>query len=383
MNNYDFSAPDFSSLAARIHSSRREDVLRALKQRDGCRIADLTALLSPAAEPLLSSMAVAAGRLTRQRFGRVMQLYAPLYLSSYCANRCLYCGFSFDNQIPRRILSLSEAEKEALILADRGFGHILLVSGEAPARLGVDYLVGLAARLRRRFASVAIEVQPLSVAEYARLFAAGITGVVVYQETYDRQTYAAVHRGGVKTDYQRRLAVPAYAALAGMREVGIGALLGLSDWRAEGLALGLHLAWLRKLSWRTAYTISFPRLRPAPGSFSPLVAVSEKNLGQLLFSLRLFDPDVGLVLSTREQARFRDGMIGLAPTRYSAGSCTIPGGYGDAGAAGEQFSVSDERSIDEVASSIRAKGFDPVRKDWDAVFQAADEGASAGAGVDD
>ncbi|MFH7325309.1 2-iminoacetate synthase ThiH [Desulfurivibrio sp. C05AmB] len=368
MNNVTFPLPDFNRLQARIAEYSRDDVLRAL-ERPHRTSADLAALLSPAAEPLLGAMAAESARLTQQRFGRVIQLYAPLYLSSYCANRCLYCGFSIDNEIPRRVLSLAEAEKEALILAGRGFSHILLVSGEAPARLGVDYLAELAVRLRASFASVAIEVQPLQTVEYARLFAAGITGVAVYQETYDRLTYGAVHLGGIKADFDRRLEIPARAARAGMREVGIGALLGLADWRAEGLALGLHLAWLRKLSWRTAYTISFPRLRPAPGSFAPRVRVTEKNLSQLLFALRLFDPDVGLVLSTREEARFRNGMIGLAPTRYSAGSCTIPGGYGDAAAAGEQFSIGDERSIEEVASSIRSKGYDPVRKDWDAVFQ--------------
>ena len=369
-----FSLPDFPELQARITACGPGDVDRALK-RTGRGLADLAALLSPAAEPRLAEMASLSGRLTRQRFGRVIQLYAPLYLSSYCANRCLYCGFSADSRISRRVLALEEAEKEALILADRGFSHILLVAGEAPSRLGPDYLAELASRLRHRFASIAIEVQPLTREEYARLFAAGITGVAIYQETYDRRTYNFVHAAGIKADYDRRLEIPARAAQAGMREVGLGALLGLSDWRAEGLALGMHLAWLRKLAWRTAITISFPRLRPAAGGFAPLVPASEKNLSQLLFALRLFDEDVGLVLSTREEARFRDGMIGLAPTRYSAGSCTIPGGYSDTGATGEQFSIGDQRSIEEVAAAIRAKGYDPVRKDWDAVFQ---EGAGPG-----
>ena len=372
-----FTLPDFNELQARITASTPADVERAL-QRSRRSSADLAALLSPAAEPRLAELAATAGRITRQRFGRVIQLYAPLYLSSYCANRCLYCGFSVDNQIPRRVLDLAEAEKEALILAERGFSHILLVTGEAPSRLGVDYLAELAGRLRHSFASISIEVQPLAMADYARLFAAGITGVAVYQETYDRQTYTRVHVAGLKADYDRRLEIPARVAMAGMREVGLGALLGLADWRTEGLALGLHLAYLRKLAWRTAVTVSFPRLRPATGSFAPLVPVNEKNLSQLLFALRLFDEDVGLVLSTREEARFRDGMIGLAPTRYSAGSCTVPGGYGDTGATGEQFSIGDQRSIEEVAAAIRAKGFDPVRKDWDPVFQETDNRATAG-----
>lgn len=363
-----FVLPEFSDLQGRLAACRREEAEAALA-RPHRTVADLVALLSPAADHLLPEMAAASARLTRQRFGRVIQLYAPLYLSSYCGNRCLYCGFSADNEIPRRALSLAEAEAEAAILEQRGFAHLLLVSGEAPARMDVDFFAALADRLRGRFASVAIEVQPLSTAEYARLFAAGITGVAVYQETYDRQIYATLHPAGLKRDFDRRLETPARAAAAGMREVGIGALLGLSDWRAEGLALGIHLAWLRKNFWRTALTVSFPRLRPAPGQFKPLHPVGEPELSRLIFALRLFDPDVGLVLSTREEARFRDGMVGLGPTRYSAGSCTVPGGYGDAGAAGEQFAVGDLRTLDEVAAMIRQRGFDPVRKDWDPIFQ--------------
>jgi 2-iminoacetate synthase len=164
-----------------------------------------------------------------------------------------------------------------------------------------------------------------------------------------------------------------------MREVGIGALLGLSDWRLEGLALGMHLAWLRKNFWRTSLTVSFPRLRPAAGGFSPLVNVEERDLAQLMFALRIFDPDVGLVLSTREEARLRDGMIGLGPTRYSAGSCTAPGGYSDPGQNGEQFSIGDLRSIDEVCMAIKGKGYDPVLKDWDPVFQQFDDGTKVAA----
>ncbi|MFH7320240.1 2-iminoacetate synthase ThiH [Desulfurivibrio sp. D14AmB] len=363
-----FRLPDFATLGRQIRECGSREVVAALG-RERRTAADLAALLSPAAEAMLPDLARQAALVTRQRFGRVIQLYAPLYLSSYCFNRCLYCGFSMDNAIPRRVLSLAEAEREAKILSRRGFEHILLVSGEAPAKLGVDYLEELARRLRDDFAAISIEVQPLKEAEYARLFAAGITAVAIYQETYDRRTYEEVHLGGPKADYHRRLEIPARAARAGMREVGLGALLGLADWRAEGLALGLHLAWLRKLAWRTGLTVSFPRLRPASGSFTPRVVVGEKNLSQLLFALRLFDPDVGLILSTREEQRYRDGMIGLGPTRYSAGSCTVPGGYGDSAVAGEQFAIGDHRELAEVAAAIRAKGHDPVRKDWDAIFQ--------------
>jgi len=363
-----FNIPAFKELQEQIRTSTEEDVRRCLHAPHP-GTADLAALLSPAADNHLEAMAARAADITLMRFGRTTQIYAPLYVSSFCTNRCSYCGFSADNRIERRLLSLEEAEAEAMLLHQRGFNHILLVSGEAPAKLGVDYLEKLALRLRERFASISIEVQPLATEEYARLFAAGITSVAIYQETYDRETYNKVHLSGQKCDFDFRLNSPARAAAGAMREVGIGALLGLADWRAEGLALGLHLAWLRKNFWRTGLTVSFPRLRPAAGGFQPLCEVTERDLSHLIFALRLFDPDVGIILSTREEARYRNGMIGLGPTRYSAGSCTAPGGYSNPDITGEQFAIGDHRSIAEVCLAIRQKGFDPVRKDWDPGFQ--------------
>jgi len=363
-----FDPPGFDRLRQLIASCAAADVQRALTVLHP-DATDLAALLSPAAEPYLRNMAARSAAITAQRFGRTTQLYAPLYLSNLCTNRCSYCGFSVGNKISRRLLSLEEAEKEAMILHRRGFNHVLLVSGEAPKALGVDYLEALALRLRDKFAAITIEVQPLATEEYERLFVAGITGVAVYQETYDRGVYDKVHLAGKKRDYDYRLATPARVAAANMREVGIGVLLGLADWRAEGLALGLHLDWLRHRYWRTSLTVSFPRLRPAAGDFVPPVEVGEKNLTQLIFAMRIFDQDVGIVLSTREDPRYRDGMVGLGPTRYSAGSCTTPGGYGDPHLGGEQFAVGDHRSLAEVCAVISDKGFDPVRKDWDAAFQ--------------
>lgn len=363
-----FVIPPFQELQDLIASAGESDVLRSLRT-DHPQITDLAALLSPAADSHLASMAARSADITSLRFGRTTQIYAPLYVSSFCTNRCSYCGFSADNKIARRLLSMEEAEAEAMILHRRGFNHILLVSGEAPAKLGVDYLEKLALRLRDRFAAISIEVQPLATEEYERLFTAGITGVAIYQETYDRETYNKVHLSGQKCDFDFRLDTPARAAAGGMREVGIGALLGLSDWRAEGIALGMHMAWLRKNFWRTGLTVSFPRLRPAAGEFQPLSEVTERDLSQLIFALRIFDPDVGIILSTREEARYRNGMVGLGPTRYSAGSCTAPGGYANPELEGEQFAIGDHRTIDEVCAAIRQKGYDPVRKDWDAGFQ--------------
>lgn len=375
MNRQPFIAPEFNELRRMIESCGPDDVRRALAAEKAEAWA-LAALLSPAADGMLPELAARSAAITARRFGRTIQMYAPLYLSNYCTNNCLYCGFASRNSISRRVLTMEEAVREAMILHERGFQHILLVSGEAPARMGVDYLENLARALRERFASLSIEVQPLETDDYRRLFEAGITSVAVYQETYDRAVYDRVHLAGKKCDFEYRLATPARVAEAGMREVGIGALLGLADWRLEGLALGLHLAWLRKHFWRTALTVSFPRLRPAEGGFQPLVPVTERMLSQLLFALRIFDHDVGLVLSTREEERYRDGMVGLGPTRYSAGSCTAPGGYGEPEQDGEQFSVGDHRTIDEVCGSIFQKGYDPVRKDWDATFQLRDGGAA-------
>lgn len=363
-----FISPDFNTLKEQIYDSSSHDVELALSAIHPT-VNDLAALLSPAAEPYLKQMAGMSADITLARFGKTTQLYAPIYLSNYCTNRCVYCGFSADNRIKRKCLTLDEAENEAMILHKRGFQHILLVSGEAENAVDVEYMEAVARRLRDKFAAVSIEIQPMSTEHYHRLFLAGITAVAVYQETYDREMYKQVHLSGKKSDYDYRLETPARVAEAGMREVGIGALLGLSDWRTEGLALGHHLNWLRKEFWSTAFTVSFPRMRPATGEFEPLQIVTESHLSQLIFALRLFDPDVGLIVSTREEARYRDGMLGLGPTRYSAGSCTAPGGYSNSDHEGEQFSVGDHRSLEEVSKVIREKGFDPVYKDWDCTFQ--------------
>ncbi len=368
MNN--FSLPDFKQLRDMSRRADEAAVQQALRTNRPT-LNDLAALLSPAAGRRITALAARSAEITRQRFGCAIQIYAPIYVSNYCINRCAYCGFSAGNRIKRRVLDIDEAAREAELLKGRGVNHILLVSGESPERAGVDYFVALAQRLRDHFAAISIEIQPLDEDEYAQLFAAGITSVAVYQETYDRELYPTLHLSGKKRDYDYRLATPQRAAAAGMREVGIGALLGLSDWRAEGMALGMHLAWLRHQFWRTALTVSFPRLQPAAGGFTALQQVGERQLSQLLFALRIFDHDVGLLISTREEARYRDGMLGLGPTRYSAGSCTAPGGYSDEQEATEQFEVDDHRSVDEVCAVIRQRGLEPVRKDWDAGFQMA------------
>ncbi|MCU0606824.1 MAG: 2-iminoacetate synthase ThiH, partial [Candidatus Edwardsbacteria bacterium] len=326
-------------------------------------------LLSPAAGRAIEDLARAARAVTLRRFGRTVSLYAPLYLSNYCANACAYCGFNAGNEVARRALTPGEVIAEAQLLRDRHISQLLLVTGESPRHCGAEDLAALARDLKPLFPSLAVEVQPLGETEYRSLAAAGVDGLAVYQETYDRAAYARVHPAGPKRDFDFRLAAPERGGTAGFRQLGIGALLGLDDWRIEACCLARHAAFLMKRHWKSQVSVSFPRLRPAAGGFQPPHPVGERELAQMVFALRLALPDAGLVLSTRESASFRDHMIGLGITRMSAGSRTAPGGYCDEhGAAEGQFAVSDERPVAAVAAAIRAKGYDPVWKDWDAGF---------------
>ncbi|MGL1932628.1 MAG: 2-iminoacetate synthase ThiH [Desulfotalea sp.] len=364
-----FTPPNIADSIDKIASSTSEDIEQILKT-GRCSLEQFPALLSEKAAQYLPQLSEISSQISLQRFGKTMQLYAPLYVSNFCANKCVYCGFAANNQITRKCLSPDEVDSEAEILYARGFRHILLVTGEAEAKVNAKDLADIAIRLKNKFSSISIEVQPFDTNDYTLLFESGITSVAVYQETYDRTLYSKLHLGGKKMDYDYRLATPARACEAGMREIGIGALLGLGNWRYEALCLASHLSWLRKNYWRSNFTVSFPRMRPASGGFEPEHPMDTRELCQLVFALRILDPDVGLLISTREEETFRDGMVGLGPTRYSAGSSTQPGGYGDPDVAGEQWDVGDHRSVEEVAKMLKDKGFDTVYKDWDPSFQA-------------
>lgn len=329
----------------------------------------LVALVSPAAENYLEDMAQSAHQLTIKRVGKTIRLYAPLYLSNYCVNSCLYCGFNKQNKFERTRLTTEQAIREADIVAAEGFTDILLVSSEDREFVSVDYLVELAKKLRDKFSSVSVEIYQLSGAEYSRLFEAGIEGVTLYQETYNRSSYAYYHKAGPKSDYDSRLETADRIAAAGMREIGLGALLGLTNWRNETLALGEHAHYLMKRYWQSHVSISFPRLRPAfeveRSQFEHLL--SDRNLAQMIMALRLCFPDAGLVLSTRERAQLRDHLIKLGITKISAGSKTNPGGYSHCQTTG-QFEIDDNRSPAEVATVIKEQGLEPVWKDWDIAF---------------
>ena len=355
----------------RLEKVTSADVENALSEPAGSySLRRLMTLISPAAESYIEQMAQAAHQLTVQRFGRTIRLYAPLYLSNYCSNSCRYCGFNRENKSERTRLTIDEAVAEANIIAAEGFRDILLVSSEDRKFISADYLIQLAKKLRGTFGSISIEIYQMSSAEYTRLFGAGIEGVTLYQETYDRQTYESFHPSGFKSDYDRRLSTPDNIASAGMREVGLGALLGLAEWRIETLALAEHAHYLINKYWQSHVSFSFPRLRPADQVEGSLFRHSfgDKNLVQMITALRLCFADAGLVLSTREQAELRDNLLKLGITKVSAGSKTNPGGYSGHSDAIEQFEVDDKRSPVEVAAMISNQGFEPVWKDWDGAF---------------
>jgi 2-iminoacetate synthase len=359
----DVLAADIAGLRAHVDTATAADVDRALHTFRPT-LTDFAALLSHMAATRIETLAGRSHEITIRRFGRTVRLFAPLYLSNECVSVCTYCGFSAENEIARRTLSLAEVRDEARELTRRGFRHLLLVSGEHARVVSKDYLVDCVRVLASEVPSVSIEVQVWDTATYRRLVEAGCEGLVVYQEAYDRSTYQAVHRKGKKRNYDWRLAAPDRGAEAGMRHIGIGALLGLHpDWRAEALALAVHARALTRRWWRCDVTVALPRLRPAAGGFTPRAPLSDREFVQLLCALRLFLPDVGISLSTREAPTFRDALVRLGITQMSAGSHTEPGGYAAPSDAEAQFEISDTRSPAEVAAVLRDAGYDPVWMD--------------------
>ena len=375
------------------------EVAAALAKRDS-GLGGLAALLSPAAAGQLERLAKRSNQLTQQRFGRVIRLFAPLYLSNECINNCTYCGFSRDNPILRVTLSIDEVVREARALADQGFRNILLVAGEHPKFVSGSYMTDCVAALRETVPSISLEVGPMETGEYRPLVQAGAEGLIVYQETYHREVYADMHTSGPKRNFNWRLETPERAHEAGFRRLGIGALYGLSDWRRETICLAAHAHYLLRHCWKSQLTVSLPRLRPCAGEFEPLTNFDDRALVQAICALRLFLPDLGIVRSTREPAALRDRLIPLGITSMSAGSHTEPGGYTGAGnenlhytergnireLAGNasewtppadrstnatgQFDIADERPPETVAETISRLGYEPVWKDWDAAILA-------------
>ena len=390
----DFDALPLARLVGQIESTSASHVRVALTQSK-LSLVDFARLISPAATGLLEDLGRRARQLTQQRFGKVIRLFAPLYLSNECINNCKYCGFSRDNPILRVTLTLDEVRREAEALLSQGFRNVLLVSGEHPKFVSNSYLADCVRAVHDLVPSLSLEIGPMETSDYIPLVNAGAEGLVVYQETYHRRIYDEMHTAGPKRNFDWRLETPERAYAAGFRRLGIGALYGLADWRYEALCLAAHAQYLLRKCWKASLTISLPRLRPCAGEFQPLTHMTDREMVQLVCAFRLMFPDVGLVLSTRESPTLRDGLIPLGITLMSAGSHTEPGGYTGAGKnklhhtqrgrivelgasewaelngnghATEQFNIADTRSPEAVANRIRGLGYEPVWKDWDSAL---------------
>jgi 2-iminoacetate synthase len=323
-------------------------------------------LLSENAENSLEEMAIKSRELTLKYFGRTIQLYTPMYLSNYCDNRCLYCGFNINNKLDRRVMTLDEVEKEADFISSTGLRHILILTGESRVKSPPAYIKDCVKALKKYFSSISIEIYPLTQDEYSTLVMEGVDGLTIYQEVYNEDIYSKMHPAGPKSDYKFRLDAPERGANAGMRNVNIGVLLGLDNWRKEVFYLGLHAKYLMDRFPDAEIGISVPRIRPQAAGFKPEYVVNDKNMVQIITALRIFLPRLSISLSTRERPEFRDSLIPLGITRMSAGSTTRVGGH-TIKADDEysvQFEISDKRTVDEIRNSLEKKGYQPVFKDW-------------------
>lgn len=365
MSFYDeISKIDTDKFKELVDSRSDRDVERALSRSGPGTIDDFAALISEnARKHYLNVMARMSMQLTRRRFGRSINMYLPLYLTNLCSNKCAYCGFSSLNKFRRVVLTLEEIEEECQAINKMGYENILLVSGENERRAGMPYFLQVLPIVKKYAAYLQMEVQPLATEDYAKLKTLGLDAVSVYQETYHPETYKKVHLGGKKADMRWRMETPDRLGQAGIDKIGIGALLGLYDWKVDLCAVAMHLMYMREHYWKSNMSISFPRLRPAAGGYQPHSPVSDAKMLQIICAWRIFDHELDLTVSTREGAAFRDLIIPLGITAVSAGSSTEPGGYAHKGKYLEQWTVNDDRSVEEVVEALSKNGFEPVFHD--------------------
>lgn len=353
----------------RIMSKTDADVRRALS-KSHCDIDDFMAMISPAADKYLEQMAWLSRKYTRERFGKTVNLFIPIYITNSCTNSCVYCGFHVQNKMARTILTEEEIVREYEAIKKLGpFDNLLIVTGENPAKAGVDYLARALDLAKPYFNNLQIEVMPLAAEDYARLREHGLNGVICFQETYNEARYKVYHPRGMKSNYEWRLNGFDRMGQAGVHKIGMGVLIGLEDWRTDVTMMARHLRYLEKTYWRTQYSVNFPRMRHAEnGGFQPNVIMSDRELAQATFAMRIFDHDVDISYSTREPANVRNNMATLGVTTMSAESHTDPGGYACYPNSLEQFEISDGRKAGEVERDLRALGLEPVWKNWDRVF---------------
>jgi len=346
-----------------LKQKRPSDIKSALS-KDILTADDLLSLISPAADAYLEDIAQKAHRLTLCNFGKAIQLYTPIYISNYCDNRCIYCGFNVDNKTKRKKLNLDEIEKEAQYIASTGLRHILVLTGGSRAYSPVSYIKDAIKILKKHFDSISVEIYSLSKEEYSLLIEEGIDGLTIYQETYNREIYDRVHLSGPKKDYISRLDAPERALLQGVRTVNIGALLGLNRWEEDGFYTGLHAEYLQNKFSDVEVSISLPRIRPQTTDYKPEREVYDKDITQLMLAFRLFLPRVGITISTRENSTLRENLLPLGVTKMSAESTTAVGGHTFNDENLEQFAISDKRTVSEIKEFLLKKGYQPVLKDW-------------------
>ncbi|HCW52475.1 MAG TPA: 2-iminoacetate synthase ThiH [Clostridium sp.] len=354
MNNYD--ADKYTA----------KDVMNALN-KDVLNPEDFGALLSPAAFPFLEQMAERAQKETRKHFGNSVNMFTPLYIANYCENYCIYCGFNCHNKIKRARLNYDEIEEEMAAIAKTGLEEVLILTGESRKMSDVEY-IGEACKIAQKyFKVIGLEVYPMNSDEYAYLHKCGADYVTVFQETYNSDKYETLHLSGHKRIFPYRLNAQERALKGGMRGVGFAALLGLDDFRKDAFATGMHAYLLQKKYPHAEMAFSCPRLRPIINNdkINPK-DVHEPQLLQVMCAYRIFMPYASMTISTREQARFRDNVIGLAATKISAGVNVGIGGHNDKHEekGDEQFEISDPRGVEEVYNSIMNHGLQPVMSDY-------------------
>lgn len=357
-------------VVAEINSYKAEDytasdVLRAIES-DSCSLEDFKALLSPAAEPFLEQIAKKARLETRKHFGNSAYFFTPIYISNYCENYCIYCGFNCHNKIKRAKLSMEEIHEEMKAIAETGLEEILILTGESRKASDVKY-IGEACKIAKKyFKNIGIEVYPMNSDEYRYLRECGADYVTVFQETYNSDKYETLHLAGHKRIFPYRFNAQERALMGGMRGVAFAALLGLDDFRKDALGTGMHAYLIqRKYPW-AEISISCPRLRPIinNASINPK-DVHEKQLLQIMCAYRIFLPFAGMTISTRERAEFRDNVVGLAATKISAGVSTGIGSHSESEDKGDaQFEIADTRGLEEIYESLKKRGIQPVMNDY-------------------
>lgn len=346
-----------------IYAKTLSDAERALNKAHPT-LEDFKALISPAAKPLLEEMAAKSRYITQKRFGKTIGFYLPMYLSNECSNHCIYCGFNHNNRFKRITLTDKQIQDEIQIIKSRGFDTVLLLTGEAPRHAGVDYISHAMKMCKKHFSTVNLEVFPMSIDGYKQVKEAGAHGVYIYQETYNEQRYQHYHPKGMKSNYAWRLETPDRLGLAGLHTIGLGALIGLEEWRTEMYFMAMHLKYLQKTYWKSKYAVAFPRMRPAEGGYKPNFIMDNHDFAQTIWAFRILDHDVEISMTTRESASMRNHFVSLGVTSMSAGSQTEPGGYAHPKEEVEQFHINDNRTKEEMEKMVRSQGYEVVYKDW-------------------